>query len=403
MESGSSGHNGLNEGNGRRGLFLRSPRQALEPAEAPPPPKRSRQARHSIVVVFNFFITAMVLGAIGAFAVIHFGKTSLQEAGPLDTTRTVVVREGSSVARIAQQLESAGVIDSELMFRIAARAYGVSSELKAGEYAFNPGTSMYDVMRTIESGKGISHKVTFPEGWTTHQIFERLAENEILTGELPDELPPEGSLLPDTYPFQRGTSRGELVEQMRQARQRTVQEIWESRIDGLPVSSPEEMVVLASIVEKETGKADERPLVASVFINRLNRGMKLQSDPTIIYGLFGGEGKPADRPIYKSDIDKPTPYNTYVIEGLPPGPIANPGRAALEAVANPSRTNNLYFVADGTGGHVFAVTLEEHNENVRRWRAIEKRLQQERERVAEEAASDAVAADGEETVQPATQ
>lgn len=411
MESGSSGHNGSNDGNGRRGRFARSPRQALEPADAPPPPKRSRQARNSIVVLFNFVISAMVLGAIAAFAVIHFGKTSLQEAGPLETPRTVVVREGSSVARIAEQLESAGVIDSEFMFRIAARVYGVSSELKAGEYAFKPRMSMFEVMQTIQAGKGIIHKVSFPEGWTTHQIFERLAENDVLVGDLPDELPPEGSLMPDTYPFQRGTSRAEIVEQMRQARQRAVKEIWDNRIDGLPVSSPEEMVVLASIVEKETGRADERPRVASVFINRLNRGMKLQSDPTIIYGLFGGEGKPSDRPIYKSDIEKPTPYNTYVIDGLPPAPIANPGRAALEAVANPSRTNDLFFVADGTGGHAFAATLAEHNENVRRWREIEKRLQEARENAAAEAASasgsdvDAAAAEGasEETAQPATQ
>jgi UPF0755 protein len=163
---------------------------------------------------------------------------------------------------------------------------------------------------------------------------------------------------------------------MRRARDRVVQEIWDKRIDGLPLKSIDEFVTLASIVEKETGRADERSRVAAVFINRLNKGMRLQSDPTILYGLFGGDGKPADRKILRSDIDKPTPYNTYTIDGLPPGPITNPGRAALEAVANPSRTDELYFVADGTGGHVFSSTAEEHEQNVVRWRAIEKKLRE---------------------------
>jgi UPF0755 protein len=196
----------------------------------------------------------------------------------------------------------------------------------------------------------------------------------MLVGELPEELPPEGSLLPDTYPFQRGTSRADIVAQMQRQQQRALADIWSKRIDGLPLKTPEELVILASIVEKETGRADERPRVASVFINRLNKKMRLQSDPTILYGLFGGQGRPPERPIYRSDIDKHTPYNTYQIDGLPPGPIANPGRAAMEAVANPSRTKDFYFVADGTGGHVFARTLDDHNENVRRWRVIRKKL-----------------------------
>ena len=193
---------------------------------------------------------------------------------------------------------------------------------------------------------------------------------------MPAQMPAEGSLLPETYPYQRGTTRQEIVERMRSAHDRLVEEIWQKRIPDLPLNTIEEFVTLASIVEKETGRADERPRVASVFINRLKKGMRLQSDPTILYGLFGGEGRPADRAILRSDISKPTPYNTYVIDGLPPGPIANPGRAALEAVANPSRTDDLFFVADGTGGHVFAKTLEEHQQNVVRWRAIEKKLRE---------------------------
>jgi len=237
--------------------------------------------------------------------------------------------------------------------------------------------------------------VSIPEGLTSYQAMQRIASNEILEGPMPETIPEEGSIMPDTYPFQRGTTRKELIEQMRRQQERFLAQIWEKRIDGLPINSPEEMVTLASIVEKETGKADERPRVASVFINRLNKGMRLQSDPTIIYGIFGGQGKPKDRPIYQSDIDQVTPYNTYQVDGLPPTPIANPGRAALEAVANPSRTEDLFFVADGTGGHVFARTYAEHNANVKRWRAIEKRLKEEAEKAAAAAEEAAEQASGE--------
>jgi UPF0755 protein len=192
----------------------------------------------------------------------------------------------------------------------------------------------------------------------------------------------EGSLAADTQRFTRGTTRQQIIDKMLADQKKLVESIWERRSDDLPITTIEEFVTLASIVEKETGRADERSRVASVFINRLSKGMRLQSDPTIIYGLFGGKGKPADRPIYQSDIDKPTPYNTYLINGLPPTPIANPGRAALEAVANPSKTSDLYFVADGAGGHVFAATLEEHNQNVARWRALEKKQAEEAAKAA---------------------
>lgn len=365
-------------GNGRHAPL--SPAEALEPKAAPPPPKRSRQARSGVVVVFNALISLLVFVAIVGAGLIYFGKMRFEESGPLQATRTLVIREGSSLARIAQQLEASGIIDSEFLFRLGVRAYRGSETLKAGEYAFNPGMSMYDVMQTIRSGKGILYKITFPEGLTVRQMFDRLAENGYLEGDLPEELPPEGSLLPETYPFQRGTTRQTIIEQARSAHDRLVTAIWEKRNPGLPIKDVNQFVTLASIVEKETGRSAERPRVAAVFMNRLNKGMRLQSDPTILYGLFGGEGRPADRPIYRSDIEKPTPYNTYVIDGLPPGPIANPGRAALEAVANPSRTEELYFVADGTGGHVFATTLAEHQENVKRWREVEKQLKEEAER-----------------------
>ncbi len=366
----------------RETVEAQSPRQILEPKELPPPPTRSNQARNSFVVVMNFFMSCLVFVTLILCAVLILGKKSFEQAGPLETAQTLIIKEGSSLERISDQLRSNGIIANEWIFRLGVRAHRASGNMKAGEYLFQPRLSMYDVMETIRSGKGILHKVSVPEGLTVQQIYDRLVENEILDGDLPP-MPPEGSLMPDTYPFQRGTTREQIVSRMKDAQTRFLNSVWERRIDGLPISTPEELVILASIVEKETGKADERSRVASVFINRLNKGMKLQSDPTIIYGLFGGAGKPKDRPIYQSDIEKPTEYNTYTIAGLPPGPIANPGRAALEAVANPSRTDDLFFVADGTGGHVFAKTLDEHNANVERWRAIEKQLKEEAEKATE--------------------
>src|SRR5690606_11374342 len=206
------------------------------------------------------------------------------------------------------------------------------------------------------------------------------------SGDMPDDIPLEGSLAADTLRFTRGTARKDIVDKLVADQKELVESIWQRRQPDLPLKDVSEFVTLASIVEKETGRADERSRVAAVFINRLRRNMRLQSDPTIIYGIFGGKGKPADRPIYRSDIDTPTPYNTYAINGLPPGPIANPGRAALEAVATPSKTDDLYFVADGAGGYFFAPTLDEYNENVARFGAIEWKEREEAEKAAREAA-----------------
>ena len=200
--------------------------------------------------------------------------------------------------------------------------------------------------------------------------MQRIRDNDILTGDV-TEMPREGTLLPDTYKFERGETRQQAVNRMQRAQREALNQIWARRSPDLPIKTPQELVILASIVEKETGRADERSRVAGVFINRLGRRMKLQSDPTIVYGLVGGKGT-LGRGILRAEIDKATPYNTYAIEGLPPGPIANPGRAALEAVANPSRTKDLYFVADGSGGHAFAESLDQHQKNVTRWRQIEK-------------------------------
>lgn len=380
-----------NSGDGQFGrradsdYVARSPQEILQPRDVPDPPKRSRQARNRFVVFMNFCLSGLMFGALAMGVVFYIGKLRFEETGPLQKAKTIVIEEGSGLSSISSKLLSAGIIESDFIFEKGVIASRNAASLKAGEYAFKPGMSMQEVMDTIVSGKGIIHKVAIPEGLTSYQIMQRIASNEILEGAMPEEIPEEGSIMPDTYPFQRGTTRKELIAQMRRQQERFLAQVWEKRIDGLPIKTPDEMVTLASIVEKETGKADERPRVASVFINRLNKGMRLQSDPTIIYGIFGGQGKPSDRPIYRSDIDQLTPYNTYQIDGLPPTPIANPGRAALEAVANPSRTEDLFFVADGTGGHVFAKTYDEHNANVKRWRAIEQRLKEEAEKTAAEA------------------
>lgn len=373
-ETGQSDHYGAEE------YVARSPQDILQPRDVPEPPKRSRQARNKFVVFLNFCLSSLVLIMLAMGAAFYFGKVQFDEDGPLQKAKTIVIEEGSGLSTIADKLVSSGIISSDFVFEQGVKASGNAKALKAGEYAFKPAMSMRDVMQTIVSGKGVVHKVSVPEGLTSFEIMKRVAEHEILEGDMPEEIPVEGSIMPDTYPFQRGTTRKELIEQMRRQQEQFLAQIWEKRIDGLPLASPEEMVILASIVEKETAKADERPRVAGVFINRLNKGMRLQSDPTIIYGIFGGEGKPSDRPIYKSDIAQKTDYNTYQIDGLPPTPIGNPGRAALEAVANPSRTEDLFFVADGTGGHVFAKTLDEHEANVKRWRAIEKRMKEEAEK-----------------------
>ncbi|MFN3869155.1 MAG: endolytic transglycosylase MltG, partial [Hyphomicrobiaceae bacterium] len=252
---------------------------------------------------------------------------------------------------------------------------GRAAVLKAGEYEIRKAASMSAVHATLVEGKSILYKVTLPEGLTSAQIVERLMAEENLTGEIA-EIPAEGSLLPDTYRFSRGMSRQELIERMQVEQRKFLAQMWEKRQPNLPVSTPEQALILASIVEKETGRADERHRVAGVFVNRLRKGMRLQSDPTIIYGIVGGKGS-LGRPITRSDIDGKTAYNTYQISGLPPGPICNPGRPAIEATLDPAATNDLFFVADGSGGHAFSETLKEHNAAVANWRKVEKQAREE--------------------------
>jgi UPF0755 protein len=257
-----------------------------------------------------------------------------------------------------------------------------------------------DVIATIVEGKVVQHAVTIAEGLTSEQIVARLSDNEIFTGSV-REVPREGTLLPETYKFPRGTTREQVIQRMQQAHKRVLAEIWERRSQDLPVKSPEQLVTLASIIEKETGKPDERSRVAAVFVNRLKQKIKLQSDPTIIYGLVGGKGT-LGRPIKRSEITQPSPYNTYVIEGLPPGPISNPGRASLEAAANPARTRDLYFVADGSGGHAFTETYDAHQKNVAKLRAMEKQIQNDTVEPADDAQAPAGAPAAADTAPTAT-
>ena len=380
----------------RRRIAPKSPRQVLQPETAPPPPPRSQKARHPLVVVLNFFVMVVVLIALAGGAAFYFGSKRFSEPGPLAQSTSVMIQPGSDLDSISALLERHNVISNPFIFSTAVRFfYKAEDKLRAGEYLFEANASMEQVLEDLLSGRSVLHSLTFPEGWTSQAIVDRLNADPVLTGEI-KSVPAEGSLMPETYKFTRGATRQQMIEQMQKAQKRAVDDIWARRAPGLPIETQEEFVILASIVEKETGKADERPRVASVFINRLAKGMRLQSDPTVLYGLFGGKGRPADRPIYQSDLEKETPYNTYQVAGLPPTPIANPGRAALEAVANPSRTNDLYFVADGTGGHVFATNLEEHNQNVARWRQIRAAREQ-----AQEAAPAAAAAGDAATTDPA--
>ena len=352
----------------RRGL--QSPNEALQPEPAPLPPSPRRKRRQGLLAGLSGFLSFLLVICVAGGLALVAGFKRIQEPGPLTTDKVLFIAPGTDVPEIIAQLEREGVIDSPMMMNAALVIEGNRSKLKAGEYLFREHASLRDVMDTVISGRQVLHAITIPEGLTSEQIVQRLRESDVLAGDVRDS-PREGTLLPETYKVQRAYSRSDLLRKMQEEQRKIVDQIWSRRAGDLPIRTPYELVTLASIVEKETGKADERPHVASVFINRLHKRMRLQSDPTIVYGLVGGKGT-LGRGILRSEIDKPTPYNTYAIEGLPPGPIANPGRAALEAVANPSRTPDLYFVADGTGGHVFAETLSQHAANVQRWRQIEK-------------------------------
>jgi UPF0755 protein len=348
----------------------RSPRAALEPERVPVPTRRSESVRHPLVMAGNAVFTVLILIAIAGGILFVVAKQRFEAPGPLEQDKVVNIPPRLGIRDIGDLLLREGVIDHPWTFVVSAMLAKTHDDLRFGEYQFPKEASLHDVINTIIDGKVVQHQITIPEGLTSEQIVQRLLETDILSGSI-KEIPREGSMLPESYRYPRGASRDQVIQRMQQAQARVVQEVWERRMPDLPLRSPQQLVILASIVEKETGRPDERTRVAAVFVNRLKQRMKLQSDPTIIYGL--GKGT-LGRPILKSEIEQHTPYNTYVIEGLPPGPISNPGRAALEAVANPARTKELYFVADGTGGHAFSDTLDQHQRNVARLRALEQGL-----------------------------
>ncbi len=342
-------------------------RAAAEPSPpAPPPPRRTRRSGLSSL---SGLLSFALLGALTGFALLAWAMIEARKPGPLAADKIVVITREDDGGPIGDQLEREGVIDSAIWFSAMTLLDGSRGELKRGEYAFKAGVTLRQVEAELIAHKVVQHKLSVPEGLTSDQIVQRLRDDDVLVGDI-KEPPREGSLLPDTYFFERGDTRQAMVTRMAKAQAKTVDEIWKKRAGDLPIKSPGELVTLASIVEKETGKVDERPRVAGVFVNRLQKRMKLQSDPTIVYGLVFGKGT-LGHSITKAELDQATPYNTYNIDGLPPGPICNPGKAALEAAANPSRTKELYFVADGTGGHAFAETLDQHLKNVAHWRQIE--------------------------------
>ena len=301
---------------------------------------------------------------------------AMDRPGPLAEESLVEVAGGGGVGEIAALLEQAGVIEDAVLFEVGARLLAGGDTLKAGEYLIPAGVSARAVLDMLIGGHTFARKLTVPEGLTARQVVALIEQAPGLAGEV-EAVPPDGSLLPETYHYSRGDMRAEVLARMRQALDETLAELWPRRADGLPYDSPEQALVLASIVEKETALEAERRHVAGVFINRLRRGMRLQSDPTVIYGLTGGAA-PLGRPLTSADLDADNAFNTYVIGGLPPQPIANPGRASIEAVLDPADTEDLYFVADGAGGHVFARTLEEHNRNVAKWRRLVERASESR-------------------------
>ena len=317
-------------------------------------------------------MASRVLLSLFVFAILAGGWVVWSYRGPGPAARhgsatTVILPRGSSVAEIARDLKAAGVIGSREIFLLAAKLGGAGRSLKAGEYEFRSGQSMAQVLSDIEQGKVVKHFVAVPEGWTSDMAVDAVRAEPVLTGTV--EAPPEGSILPDSYQVERGEDRAEVVRKMQAARDKLLAELWAARAPDLPLQTPEQAVILASLVEKETGIPAERPRIAAVFENRLRAGIKLESDPTIIYGIT--KGRPLGRGITMKELVADTPYNSYRIAGLPPTAIANPGRAALAAVLNPPKSDELFFVADGTGGHVFASTFAQHQANVARWRAIE--------------------------------
>ncbi len=337
-------------------------------------PSKTNGQRGGAVKSFLVFLAGLSLLAVAVIgAGGYLAYLEAKSPGPSTEKIIVLLEPGSAVSTIAHELEDVGVIRYAELFTGVVRGRRAQNQLKAGEYEIPAGASVMEIIDILIDGKSILHFFTAPEGLTSAQILVLVAADETLIGEITIE-PPEGELLPETYAFTRGASRDEIVRRMMKYQDALIDELWPDRAMELPFTTPEEAIILASIVEKETGVAEERPRIAAVFVNRLKRGMRLESDPTIIYGLTKGE--PLGRGLRVSELRGETPYNTYIIRGLPPTPIANPGRDAIEAVLNPAETADLFFVADGTGGHAFAATNSEHERNVAAWRRIERERRQ---------------------------
>jgi UPF0755 protein len=321
-------------------------------------------------VILSLLLIGLLAGAAGAGALWAWSRA--EAPGPSTAETVVVIPPGTGVAGIAARLEDATVIASPLLFRLTARVMGADTALRAGEYAFPAAVSIVGALALLESGRTVARYLTVPEGLTTAEVLALVNGADAMTGlATAADAGGEGRLLPETYHYSYGDDRGALVRRMADAMDAALAEVWAARPDGFPLDGPAQLSILASIVEKETAVAQERPMVAAVFLNRLRRGMRLQSDPTVVYGLTGGAG-PLGRALTRDDLAREHAYNTYAIPGLPPTPIANPGRASLDAVVHPAETDALYFVADGTGGHVFADTLEAHNRNVAKWRRLQR-------------------------------
>ena len=312
------------------------------------------RARGLVLLVLGLAAAGLVL------AWMFLGSATVAKDTPF------TIPAGASVGTVAAKLEAEGLVSSASGFVLNARIFGANTPIQAGEFLLKPGMSQGEILATFQSGDVIRRFVTIPEGMPSILVWERLMGEDLLTGEIP--VPPEGSILPDTYSFERGQSRAKLVEQMQAAMDRALAEEWAKRAPGIAVDTMRDALILASIVEKETGKSEERRMVAGLYSNRVRTGMKLQADPTIIYPIT--KGKPLGRRINQSEIAAVNGYNTYTRTGLPEGPITNPGRASIAAVLNPEATGALFMVADGTGGHWFASTLAEHNANVAKWYAI---------------------------------
>lgn len=320
-------------------------------------------------------LIVVTIALIGASAAAYFGVRTLTTIdGPLKADTLVYIAPGTGVKAMANQLSTAGAVDAAWVFRAAALLGRGKGPLQAGEYMIPDSASAADIVALLQSGKTYVHSLTIPEGLMSVEIVALLNAADTLEGEISD-IPADGTLLPETYHYSRGDKRTALISRMQKAMQDTLQKLWAARSDTTPVRSMDEAVILASVVEKETGVASERARVAGVFANRMRLGMPLQSDPTVIYAVTEGKYK-LDRPLSRKDLAMPSPYNTYQNAGLPPTAIANPGAQSIAAVLNPEANDYLYFVADGTGGHAFSKTLGEHNANVGKWRAIERTKKQ---------------------------